>query len=114
MPKYPLILRGDGALVFIALFLILAFKRIIGEIPINKLRLVSGVLLAVTATTLIIYSERVRVWIARDSLCRRMRHHYYRFFVYFDPDLASRPKYNRTNTANYIIEQVLLFLPVDA
>jgi uncharacterized membrane protein len=47
-----------GALVSIALFVILAVKskRIIGKIPINKLRFISGVLLAITATPLIIYS----------------------------------------------------------
>lgn len=47
-----------GALVSIALFVILAIKskRIIGKIPINRLRLISGTLLAITATPLIIYS----------------------------------------------------------
>jgi hypothetical protein len=35
-------------------------------------------------------------------------------FFYYDPLVASRAKYYRTSTANYTIEQVLLFLLIDA
>jgi len=47
-----------GALISIALFVVLAIKtkNIIGKMPVKKLRIISGVLLAITATPLIIYS----------------------------------------------------------
>lgn len=50
-----------GAVISIALFVVLAIKNksILGKIPINKLRLISGCLLALTATPLIIYSSGI-------------------------------------------------------
>jgi uncharacterized membrane protein len=47
-----------GALISIALFVVLAIKTksIMGKLPVKKLRIISGVLLAITATPLIIYS----------------------------------------------------------
>jgi len=47
-----------GALISIALFVVLAIrsKGIISRMPVKRLRLISGVLLAITATPLIIYS----------------------------------------------------------
>ena len=47
-----------GAAISIAAFMILAIniKRLMSRIPLNKLRLISGVLLTITATPLIIYS----------------------------------------------------------
>jgi len=48
-----------GAAISIAVFLILAvnIKHIMSRIPLNKLRLISGILLTITATPLIIYSS---------------------------------------------------------
>lgn len=48
-----------GAAVSVSIFVVLAIKSrsMLGKIPINKLRLVSGILLALTATPLLIYAS---------------------------------------------------------
>jgi uncharacterized membrane protein len=48
-----------GAFISIALFVVLTIKMksIINKIPVRRLRLISGILLAITATPLIIYSS---------------------------------------------------------
>lgn len=48
-----------GAAISIAIIIIIALssKHIIARIPLDKLRLISGILLAITATPLIIYSS---------------------------------------------------------
>jgi uncharacterized membrane protein len=50
-----------GAAISIAIIIIIAVssKHIIARIPQDKLRLISGILLAITATPLIIYSSGV-------------------------------------------------------
>jgi len=47
-----------GVIISVSLFIVLAIKvkSLLGKIPINKLKLVSGSLLALTATPLIVYS----------------------------------------------------------
>jgi uncharacterized membrane protein len=48
-----------GAAISIAVFIVIAVKskHILARIPLDKLRLISGILLAITATPLIIYSS---------------------------------------------------------
>jgi uncharacterized membrane protein len=48
-----------GAAISIAVFIVIAVKakHILARIPLDKLRLISGTLLAITATPLIIYSS---------------------------------------------------------
>ena len=48
-----------GAAISIAIIIIIAGLHIIARIPLDKLRLISGILLAITATPLIIYSSGV-------------------------------------------------------
>ena len=48
-----------GAAISIAMFIVIAVnsKHILARIPLDKLRLISGILLAITATPLLIYSS---------------------------------------------------------
>ncbi len=50
-----------GAAISIALFIVIAVnsKHILARIPLDKLRLISGTLLAITATPLLIYSSGI-------------------------------------------------------
>jgi uncharacterized membrane protein len=50
-----------GAAISIAVFIVIAVnsKHILARIPLDKLRLISGILLAITATPLIIYASGV-------------------------------------------------------
>jgi hypothetical protein len=57
-------------------------------------------------------SNRVQVWTLMsdgDEPTQKNAPSLVSIFVYLDPDLASRPKYYRTDTGKYTIEQVLMF-----
>jgi hypothetical protein len=51
-------------------------------------------------------SECGSPWLAHEEECAIAP---IDFLSIFDPDLASRAKYYRTNTAKFTIEQVLMF-----
>jgi len=64
-----------GAVISIAAYIILAVnsKRFFARIPLRKLRLISGILLTITATPLLIYSTLVTL--GNPTTWMRLRHY---------------------------------------